>query len=256
MPFARSKKKVLRSELMPTNETENLVRSIVEGLSAYATSLDNESITALPGGELGALESVQGHTSAAEQTIERALAPIRMQTATSRESAADAGRLAAEVEQLRRVVAPPMSTTQSASDTASRTTENSGGSVAETVLKTAGMITGVGPIAAGLMALFGSRSSDTTTYPTMPFEPPPPISVEAGLGSDRHFTGISYTADGVPRSTSSTTDKKAASTTAPIQINVQAMDSRSFLDHSDDIARAVREAMLHSHSLNDVVSEL
>jgi hypothetical protein len=42
----------------------------------------------------------------------------------------------------------------------------------------------------------------------------------------------------------------------PIQITVQAMDSRSFLDHSDDIARAVREAMLHSHSLNDVVGEL
>jgi hypothetical protein len=34
------------------------------------------------------------------------------------------------------------------------------------------------------------------------------------------------------------------------------MDSRSFLDHSDDIARAVRDAMLRSHSLNDIVSEI
>jgi hypothetical protein len=34
------------------------------------------------------------------------------------------------------------------------------------------------------------------------------------------------------------------------------MDSRSFLDHSDDIARAVRDAMLNMHALNDVVSEL
>jgi hypothetical protein len=34
------------------------------------------------------------------------------------------------------------------------------------------------------------------------------------------------------------------------------MDSRSFLEHSDEIARAVREAMLNSHALNDVVSEL
>jgi hypothetical protein len=34
------------------------------------------------------------------------------------------------------------------------------------------------------------------------------------------------------------------------------MDSQSFLDRQDDIARAVREAMLHSNSLNDVVLEL
>jgi len=41
-----------------------------------------------------------------------------------------------------------------------------------------------------------------------------------------------------------------------ITVQVQAMDSRSFMDHSWEIARAVREAMLQSHALNDVVSEL
>lgn len=41
-----------------------------------------------------------------------------------------------------------------------------------------------------------------------------------------------------------------------ITVNVQAMDSQSFLDRREDIARAVREAMLQSHSLNDIVSEL
>ena len=34
------------------------------------------------------------------------------------------------------------------------------------------------------------------------------------------------------------------------------MDSRSFLDHSDEIANAVREAVLNSHSLRDVLTEL
>ncbi len=34
------------------------------------------------------------------------------------------------------------------------------------------------------------------------------------------------------------------------------MDSRSFLDHSDDIAQAVRQAMLNMNSLNDVVTSL
>jgi len=43
---------------------------------------------------------------------------------------------------------------------------------------------------------------------------------------------------------------------AQIVVNVQAMDSRSFLDHSQDIAQAVREAMLNMHALNDVVSEI
>jgi hypothetical protein len=41
-----------------------------------------------------------------------------------------------------------------------------------------------------------------------------------------------------------------------ITIQVQAMDSRSFMDHSHDIAKAVREAMLNMHALNDVISDL
>ena len=43
---------------------------------------------------------------------------------------------------------------------------------------------------------------------------------------------------------------------ANITIQVQAMDSRSFLDHSAEIAQAVREAMLNMHSLNDVVNDI
>jgi hypothetical protein len=34
------------------------------------------------------------------------------------------------------------------------------------------------------------------------------------------------------------------------------MDSQSFLDHSDDIAQAVRQAMLNMNSINDVVTNL
>lgn len=43
---------------------------------------------------------------------------------------------------------------------------------------------------------------------------------------------------------------------ANITIQVQAMDSRSFLDHSAEIAQAVREAMLNMHPLNDVVNDI
>jgi hypothetical protein len=45
--------------------------------------------------------------------------------------------------------------------------------------------------------------------------------------------------------------------TAPqIVVNVSAMDSQSFMDRSNDIARAVRDAMIHMHPLNDVVGEI
>ena len=42
---------------------------------------------------------------------------------------------------------------------------------------------------------------------------------------------------------------------AQITVQVQAMDSQSFLDHSADIAMAVRQAMLESSVLNDVIRE-
>jgi len=41
-----------------------------------------------------------------------------------------------------------------------------------------------------------------------------------------------------------------------VMVQVQAMDSQSFLDHSEEIARAVRQAMLNSHGINDVITEL
>jgi hypothetical protein len=41
-----------------------------------------------------------------------------------------------------------------------------------------------------------------------------------------------------------------------IIVNVTAMDSQSFMDHSTDIANAVREAMLNMHPINGVVATL
>jgi hypothetical protein len=34
------------------------------------------------------------------------------------------------------------------------------------------------------------------------------------------------------------------------------MDSQSFMDRSSDIARALRDAMLHMHPVNDVIGEI
>jgi hypothetical protein len=40
-----------------------------------------------------------------------------------------------------------------------------------------------------------------------------------------------------------------------VTIQIQALDSRSILDRSDEIARALREAMLNSHAVNDLIRE-
>ena len=52
------------------------------------------------------------------------------------------------------------------------------------------------------------------------------------------------------------TDNGGGSVRQQITVNVSAMDARSFLDRSGDIALAVREAMLNLNSINDVVNDL
>ena len=115
------------------------------------------------------------------------------------------------------------------------------------------MMTGVGPLVTGLLSLFGS--DDPEPLPSLvKHSAPPPVGVEAGLTRDRQYSAIRYGANGSPESIGT---QPALTTASPsIQVNIQALDSQSFLDRQDDIARAVREAMLHSNSLNDVVLEL
>ena len=58
-------------------------------------------------------------------------------------------------------------------------------------------------------------------------------------------------------SSPATTGSNSSSQSTPqVTVNVQAMDSQSFLDRSQDIAQAVRQAMLNMHSINDVINDL
>lgn len=119
-------------------------------------------------------------------------------------------------------------------------------------LRTAAQFTGVGPLVSGLLKVLRRGASEPETAELPRFAAPPPANMEAGLGTDRSFAQIDHALHGLPR-------RRHAEHSLPpanIQIQVQAMDSQSFLDHSDDIARAVRHAMLQSSGLNDVVTEL
>lgn len=86
---------------------------------------------------------------------------------------------------------------------------------------------------------------------------------EDARSGDSRLGSLGYDQYGWPRTTSEGAVREDAGRMdynqqpAPqITIQVQAMDSRSFQDHSAEIAQAVREAMLNSHALNDVVNEL
>jgi hypothetical protein len=100
------------------------------------------------------------------------------------------------------------------------------------------------PLISGIASLFGGSS---TPKPLPIYMPPPPVAISADLNSATPNAG---TANSSPAAGSS----QAAPT--QVTVNVNAMDSQSFMDHSDDIANAVREAMLNMHPINGVVASL
>ena len=137
--------------------------------------------------------------------------------------------------------------------TKAQTPKNDADGLGETVARTAAKMTGVGPLITGLLSLFGSESPEP--LPALEkYELPLPVSVEAALTGNRDYSALRYGQGGIPESVRGGTP--ASGQVPSIQVNIQAMDSQSFLDRQDDIARAVREAMLHSNSINDVVLEL
>jgi len=122
-----------------------------------------------------------------------------------------------------------------------------GTSVASTVGNFAESLFGGGsllaPIISGIMGLFGG-GSEAAAPVLVPYIAPSPIQFSASVGMP---SGSPAAASG------STTQLNPAS---QVQVNINALDSKSFLDHSDDIAQAVRQAILYSNSLNDVIADL
>jgi hypothetical protein len=108
---------------------------------------------------------------------------------------------------------------------------------------------GLAPLVSGLAGLFGGGDSSTpAALPT--YIAPSPIHLDAGFreGGGGAF-GVDTAQGGAPRAMTNSSPPQ-------ITVQVQAMDSQSFLDHSGDIALAVRQAMLQSTVLNDVIREV
>ncbi len=127
-------------------------------------------------------------------------------------------------------------------------------SVLATLGKVASGLTGgalsLSPILSGLLHLFGGGTSNAPP-PLVKFALPPAIAFQAANVAGAQTSGADFSQSGSPRVIGS-----APPATQQITVQVQAMDSRSFMDHSHDIAQAVREAMLNMHAINDVISDL
>ncbi len=91
---------------------------------------------------------------------------------------------------------------------------------------------GLGSIISGVASLFGGHKAELP--PLKLFQLPDTINQTVHMQS------------GMTNSASS----------SAVHVHVQAFDSQSFMNRSNDIARAVKTAMLNSHSLNDVIAEL
>jgi len=125
---------------------------------------------------------------------------------------------------------------------------------------------GVVSLVSGLMGLFGGGSSA------------PPVLTKYQMPQSLDFTAeetgsgvaeASFNQIGTPRLSGAAVANSASppsasgsaagsgNTSAPqVSVTVQAMDAQSFIDRSNDIAQAVRQAMLNLSSINDVVNDL
>jgi hypothetical protein len=108
------------------------------------------------------------------------------------------------------------------------------------------------PIISGLMNLFGGSSTSQPTF--TPFTMPAPIHLDTTLSGPAPQAAQQTAADAESARPSAGGSAQASGST--IQIQVNAIDSKSFLDHSDEIAQAVRQALLNSHPLADVIAEI
>ena len=108
---------------------------------------------------------------------------------------------------------------------------------------------GLAPLAGALAGLFRGRDrEEAPVFET--FAPPAPLNLEAGLAQNGALRPVVRGAGDEAR----VVESRGA---APqVVISVNAMDSQSFLTRSHDIARAVRDAMLHQDPLNDVIGEI
>ena len=104
---------------------------------------------------------------------------------------------------------------------------------------------GLAPLLTGLLGFFGGGGKSAPPQLTL-YSAPQRLQLQAGLQGGV-VTGADSNQSGMPR---------ANGVQPQVTLHIQAMDTQSILNRSTDIAAAVRQAMLQSHPINDIVADL
>lgn len=144
---------------------------------------------------------------------------------------------------------------QATAATQARSTSTNSGGSESTLVQVLKSGLGLAPVIGGLIGLFSGGGSDAPA-PLVKYALPAAVNI-AAADTGGQITTADYNQAGMARAYPSPGGGGSATQQgAQITVNVQAMDARSFLDRSGDIASAVRDAMLNLNSINDVVNDL
>jgi hypothetical protein len=233
-----------------------------------ATALLAEAIAQVSGQQSGSPAQVTGQQTSALGNTTESLADVIVQ--------------AREQQSSNPAPIPAANQTQTGAQTGSSSGSSTSGTVEKTMLEAEA---GLPLLIAGLVSAFGGGGSSTPP-PLVKYAMPAAVDFQAAE-SEGQVSGLDYDQMGTPRSYAAAGTSGTASGTAngaaggmasgttsgtassgangggsgsggapQITFNVQAMDARSFMDRSGDIAAAVRDAMLNLNSINDVVNDL
>jgi len=117
----------------------------------------------------------------------------------------------------------------------------------------------VGSLIGGLLgSLFGKRDEPQEVQ-EIPYQPPEPWRFDLGYSGFEDTKALDRDSMGRARlriSPESTEPGQRAVNMATVNVHVQAIDSKSFLDHSHAIAQAVEHALLNGSNLQNTLREL
>jgi hypothetical protein len=113
---------------------------------------------------------------------------------------------------------------------------------------------GLSPLIGGIISLFNGGDSEQPA-PLVKYQLPAALDIRRAKAGSGTYE-LDYDQAGNARTISGSVSNSSQVTGQQVTVNIQAMDARSFLDRSNDIAAAVRDAMLNLSSLNDVIADL
>lgn len=105
------------------------------------------------------------------------------------------------------------------------------------------------PIISGVLRLF-RQQSEPLPEPLQRFSPAVGRLLERTASTDANGEAVGIRRDAYGTAVSAGTGPM------PVQISIQALDARSILERSSDIAQAVRQAMLSNHEITNDMGEL